>query len=396
MVFQEPATALEPGLHDRLPDRRGDPRPPARVAARRPRDEAARLLERVALPDARRRLDDYPHQLSGGQRQRVMIAMALAGRPDLLLADEPTTALDVTLQAQILELLDELRATSGSAVLLITHDLGVVAETCDRVVVMYDGGVVEEGGGRRRCSALRPTPTPASCWPALPRLGASRRGGAGARRRLDRGARCSASRACARSTRCGAACCGAAGHRARAGRRRPAGAARRVPGAGGGVGERQDDARPLRPAPDRADGRPGELRRRGPARPRGGRAARPPPPLPDGVPGPLRFPRPAAAGGIDRGRAARHPHRSRPRAAASGAGGGAAGRGRARAGARGALPARAVGRAAAAGGHRAGAGAEPDLLVADEPVVVARRLGARPDPRPAERVCASVLGLPCC
>ncbi|HEX6903979.1 MAG TPA: ABC transporter ATP-binding protein [Thermoanaerobaculia bacterium] len=145
MVFQEPATALNPvysigfqiiealRLHRRLPRREA-------------REEAVRLLERVALPDARRRLDDYPHQLSGGQRQRAMIAMALAGRPDLLLADEPTTALDVTLQAQILELLMDLRDDLGLSVLLITHELGVVAETCDRVVVMKDGEVVEAAG----------------------------------------------------------------------------------------------------------------------------------------------------------------------------------------------------------------------------------------------------------
>ncbi|MDY7093101.1 MAG: ABC transporter ATP-binding protein [Acidobacteriota bacterium] len=143
MVFQEPMTALNPvltigfqieeavRLHRRM----------SRSAAQR---EAERLLDLVAIPDARRRLKDYPHQLSGGQRQRAMIAMALAGQPDLLLADEPTTALDVTIQAQILELLQSLREELGLAVLLITHDLAVVAETCERVLVMYAGELVEE------------------------------------------------------------------------------------------------------------------------------------------------------------------------------------------------------------------------------------------------------------
>jgi peptide/nickel transport system ATP-binding protein len=142
MVFQEPATAFNPvySIGFQIAEAVRAHRPLSRREARR---EAVRLLDRVAFPDAQRRLDDYPHQLSGGQRQRAMIAMALAGRPDLLLADEPTTALDVTLQAQILELLDELRQDLGLGVLLITHDLGVVAETCDRVVVMRDGRVVE-------------------------------------------------------------------------------------------------------------------------------------------------------------------------------------------------------------------------------------------------------------
>jgi oligopeptide/dipeptide ABC transporter ATP-binding protein len=113
----------------------------SRADARRATIEA---MKEVAIPDPARRVDDYPHQLSGGMRQRVMIAMALACDPKLLIADEPTTALDVTIQAQILELLDELRRTRELAVLLITHDLGVVAEVADRVAVMYTGRIVEE------------------------------------------------------------------------------------------------------------------------------------------------------------------------------------------------------------------------------------------------------------
>jgi ABC-type dipeptide/oligopeptide/nickel transport system ATPase component len=142
MVFQEPSTAFNPvyTIGFQIAEAvRAHRRIPRRSAL----DEAVRLLDRVALPAARRRLGDYPHQLSGGQRQRAMIAMALAGGPDLLLADEPTTALDVTLQAQILELLEDLRGDLGLSVLLITHDLGVVAETCDRVLVMHDGRIVE-------------------------------------------------------------------------------------------------------------------------------------------------------------------------------------------------------------------------------------------------------------
>ena len=147
LVFQEPSTALDPvwtvgfQIAEAVRAHR-------RASRREAREEAVRLLDLVALADARRRLDDYPHQLSGGQRQRVLIAMALAAGtagPDLLLADEPTTALDVTIQAQILELLESLRAGLGLAVLLITHDLAVVAETCDRMAVMQEGRIVEEG-----------------------------------------------------------------------------------------------------------------------------------------------------------------------------------------------------------------------------------------------------------
>ena len=144
MIFQEPMTSLNPvftigsQIGESLAIHRGMGRADALA-------EAARLLDMVGIPAARRQLDRYPHQLSGGQRQRVMIAMALACQPRLLIADEPTTALDVTVQAQILDLLDRLRRELGMAVLLITHDLGVVAETCDRIMVMYAGRVAEEG-----------------------------------------------------------------------------------------------------------------------------------------------------------------------------------------------------------------------------------------------------------
>ena len=143
MIFQDPMTSLNPvfTVGEQIAEALRLHRKLSRSEARKATIEAMR---EVAIPDPGRRADDYPHQLSGGMRQRVMIAMALACNPRLLIADEPTTALDVTIQAQILELLDELRKQRELAVLLITHDLGVVAEVADRVAVMYTGRIVEE------------------------------------------------------------------------------------------------------------------------------------------------------------------------------------------------------------------------------------------------------------
>jgi oligopeptide/dipeptide ABC transporter ATP-binding protein len=143
MIFQDPMTSLNPvfTVGEQIAEALRLHRKLSRKAARATAIEA---MKEVSIPDPARRVDDYPHQLSGGMRQRVMIAMALACDPKLLIADEPTTALDVTIQAQILELLDELRKNRELAVLLITHDLGVVAEVADRVAVMYTGRIVEE------------------------------------------------------------------------------------------------------------------------------------------------------------------------------------------------------------------------------------------------------------
>jgi oligopeptide/dipeptide ABC transporter ATP-binding protein len=142
MVFQDPMTSLNPVLTagDQIVETIRAHRPLSRRAAK---DRAVQLLTEVGIPDPAGRFDAYPHQLSGGLRQRVLIAIALAADPALLIADEPTTALDVTVQAQILELLDRLRQSHGMAVLLITHDLGVVAGRADRVAVMYAGQIIE-------------------------------------------------------------------------------------------------------------------------------------------------------------------------------------------------------------------------------------------------------------
>jgi len=143
MIFQEPMSSLNPvfTIGDQIMEPLRQHRGLGRSAARQ---EARALLDMVEIPDAARRIDEYPHQLSGGMRQRVMIAIALACRPKLLIADEPTTALDVTIQAQILDLLRGLQRELGMAVLLITHDLGVVAQFARRALVMYAGRVVEE------------------------------------------------------------------------------------------------------------------------------------------------------------------------------------------------------------------------------------------------------------
>ncbi len=144
MIFQDPMTSLNPVLrlgeqimeqiqeHDAMPDRQA-------------RERTVELLDKVGIPRARDRLDSYPHEFSGGMRQRVMIALALSCDPSVLIADEPTTALDVTIQAQILERIRELRDETGAAVILVTHDLGVVADIADRIAVMYSGRIVEQG-----------------------------------------------------------------------------------------------------------------------------------------------------------------------------------------------------------------------------------------------------------
>ena len=147
MIFQDPMTSLNPVYTV------GDQIVEAILAhkqsgKRQARTRAVELLRQVGIPNANQLVDDYPHQFSGGMRQRAMIAMALSCNPDVLIADEPTTALDVTIQAQILELIDNLKDDFDSSVILITHDLGVVAEVADEIIVMYAGRVVEQGGKR--------------------------------------------------------------------------------------------------------------------------------------------------------------------------------------------------------------------------------------------------------
>ena len=154
MIFQDPLTSLNPTftVGRQLVDvQRAHMKAPRGTLRRR----ALELLEQVGIPDAAERLDDYPHQFSGGMRQRIMIAMALLLEPALLIADEPTSALDVTLEAQIVELLRRLRDSHGTAILFVSHDLGVISQLCDRVVVMYAGRAVEQGPVEQIFSAPR-------------------------------------------------------------------------------------------------------------------------------------------------------------------------------------------------------------------------------------------------
>jgi oligopeptide/dipeptide ABC transporter ATP-binding protein len=143
MVFQEPMTSLNPvfTIGEQIME---TVRAHERMSTSAQRERAIEMLDRVGIPSATERLNDYPHQLSGGQRQRVMIAMSLACRPKLLIADEPTTALDVTIQAQVLDLLMDLRDELGMAIMIITHNMGVIAEVADRVLVMYAGRIIEQ------------------------------------------------------------------------------------------------------------------------------------------------------------------------------------------------------------------------------------------------------------
>lgn len=172
MIFQEPMTSLNP-VH-RIGRQIAEPlRLHRGLRGAGAQEEVLRLLDRVGLPDPARRINAYPHQLSGGQRQRVMIAIALSCAPDILLADEPTTALDVTIQGQILGLINELVEDSGMGLILISHDLGVIGETVDKVAVMYGGAVVEQGDTDSLFNNLA-HPYSQGLFAAVPRPGAAR------------------------------------------------------------------------------------------------------------------------------------------------------------------------------------------------------------------------------
>jgi oligopeptide/dipeptide ABC transporter ATP-binding protein len=174
MIFQEPMTSLNPvhtvgaQIAEVLVEHE-------KLSGAEARERAIAMLETVGISEPTRRVDNYPHEMSGGMRQRAMIAMALACRPSLLIADEPTTALDVTIQAQILDLMDELQAELGMAIIFITHDLGVVAQMAKRVVVMYAGQVVESGPVEEIFKHPR-MPYTSGLIASIPRLGSSKKG----------------------------------------------------------------------------------------------------------------------------------------------------------------------------------------------------------------------------
>jgi peptide/nickel transport system ATP-binding protein len=171
MIFQEPMTSLNPVLT--VGRQLGETlRLHQRVGKQEADERAIEMLRLVGIPEAKRRIDEYPHQMSGGMRQRVMIAIALSCRPKLLLADEPTTALDVTIQAQILDLMKDLKTKIGAAIILITHDLGIVAEVAERVMVMYAGRKVEEAPVAQLYRTPR-HPYTQGLFGAVPKLGSS-------------------------------------------------------------------------------------------------------------------------------------------------------------------------------------------------------------------------------
>ncbi|WP_322895356.1 MULTISPECIES: ABC transporter ATP-binding protein [unclassified Yoonia] len=171
MIFQDPLTSLNPlyRISEQLIETIRTHLPLSETEARK---KAVGLLDDVGIPDASRRIDDYPHQFSGGMRQRVVIALALCAGPDLVIADEPTTALDVSVQAQIIDVMKRLCAENGAAIMLITHDMGVIAETADRVAVMYAGRIAEIGPVRDVIKDAK-HPYSAGLMGAIPRLGAN-------------------------------------------------------------------------------------------------------------------------------------------------------------------------------------------------------------------------------
>ena len=171
MIFQDPLTSLNPlyRISEQLIETIRTHLPMSEAQARK---KAVGLLDDVGIPDASRRIDDYPHQFSGGMRQRVVIALALCASPDLVIADEPTTALDVSVQAQIIDVMKRLCAENGAAIMLVTHDMGVIAETADRVAVMYAGRIAEIGPVRDVIKDAK-HPYSAGLMGAIPRLGAN-------------------------------------------------------------------------------------------------------------------------------------------------------------------------------------------------------------------------------